>query len=138
MSLVDKKMVRKLMAEGKLNSVEDIHEILKEQFGDILQEMLDRCTVPWKPPVCRTIALDGTGVDDLLAAIEEHQTYLRSGPGTQRELERARAELERLLQDALLTRFLKDLGPDRLKQTISRVAAREISPSEALKEWNEP
>lgn len=41
MSLVDKKMVRKLMAQGKLNSVDDIHEILKEQFGDILKEMLE-------------------------------------------------------------------------------------------------
>ena len=106
-----------------------------DRTAHILQEMLDRCTVPWKPPVCRTIALDGTGVDDLLVAIEEHQTYLKSGPGTQHELERARAELERLLQEALLTRFLKDLGPDKLKQTISRVAARQVSPSEALKEW---
>lgn len=100
----------------------------------ILQEMLERRSSPWTPPVCQTIALDGTGMDDLLAAIEQHRAYLAQGPKAEREYEHARVEVERLLQEALLARFLENLDPDRIERTVSRVATRKLSPAEALKE----
>lgn len=37
----EKKMVRRLMKEGKLKDATDIQELLKRMFGDLLEEMLE-------------------------------------------------------------------------------------------------
>ena len=105
-----------------------------DRTAHILQEMLERRSSPWTPPVCQTIASDGTGIDDVRAAIEQHRAFLATGPKTKRDYEHARIEVERLLQKALLARFLENLDPDRIEQTVSRVAARKLSPAEALEE----
>lgn len=39
--LIDKQTIRKLMKEGELKDVNDIQSLLKEQFKDIMQEMLE-------------------------------------------------------------------------------------------------
>lgn len=39
--LFDKKTVRKLMKEGKLNNITDVQDLLKEQFKDLIEEMLE-------------------------------------------------------------------------------------------------
>ncbi len=39
--LLDKQQVRKLMKEGKLKNVKDIQSLLKEQFKDLIEEMLE-------------------------------------------------------------------------------------------------
>lgn len=40
MSLIDKQRIRELMKEGKLKDANDIQEMLKAQFAEILEEML--------------------------------------------------------------------------------------------------
>jgi len=41
LKLFDKKIIRRLMKEGKLTDAKDISKFLKEQFGEILKEMLE-------------------------------------------------------------------------------------------------
>ena len=41
MTLLDKKEIRKLMKEGKLKDITDIQSLLKEQFKDLIEEMLE-------------------------------------------------------------------------------------------------
>nr|WP_158212444.1 hypothetical protein [Natranaerobius trueperi] len=41
MNLIDKKKVREIMKQGKLKDVNDIQEVLKEQFGELIEEMLE-------------------------------------------------------------------------------------------------
>lgn len=41
MNLLDKKLARQLIKEGKLKDVKDIQDILKDAFGELLQEMLE-------------------------------------------------------------------------------------------------
>ena len=41
MKLFDKETIRRLMKEGKLTDASDISKLLKEQFGEILEEMLE-------------------------------------------------------------------------------------------------
>lgn len=41
MKLFDKKILRQMMAQGELKDATDISRILKEQFGEILEEMLE-------------------------------------------------------------------------------------------------
>jgi len=89
----------------------------------------------WQVPVCEAVALDGTGVSDLVSWIESHRSYLRqSGQLAKKEWQRARTELEALLQRELLSRFLSRLEPDRLEDIVSRIASRKLAPYEALEE----
>ncbi len=39
--LIDKSKVRELMKEGKLKDISDIQSLLKEQFKDLIEEMLE-------------------------------------------------------------------------------------------------
>jgi len=105
-----------------------------DQAVHVLQDMLALSEAPWKPPVCKTIALDGTGVDDLVAAIASHQAYLQAGPGERQERVRVRRELERLIQDELHVQFLDSLPSGQLDDVVTRVAARDLAPYEALAE----
>jgi LAO/AO transport system kinase len=103
-----------------------------DQAVRVLQDMLALAQAPWKPPICKTIALDGTGVDDLVAAVASHQAYLQAGPGERHERVQVRRELERLIQDELLVQFLDSLPSGQLDDIVSRVAARDLAPYEAL------
>ncbi|WP_144901732.1 methylmalonyl Co-A mutase-associated GTPase MeaB [Halobellus captivus] len=54
----------------------------------------------WQPPVVETVATAGTGIDDLLAALDDHAAYLtRSAEGERRELDRIAEELRRLVRN---------------------------------------
>jgi LAO/AO transport system kinase len=103
-----------------------------DQAVRVLQDMLALAQAPWKPPICKTVALDGTGVDDLVAAITSHQAYLQAGSGERQERVQVRRELERLIQDELLVQFLDSLPSGQLDDVVSRVAARDLAPYEAL------
>lgn len=41
MSLIDKSFIRQMMKEGKLKDAKDVHEMLKTEFADVIQEMLE-------------------------------------------------------------------------------------------------
>jgi LAO/AO transport system kinase len=48
----------------------------------------------WTPPIIRTAALEGRGIEELAAALEEHASYLvQSGGRRKREVARARLEI---------------------------------------------
>jgi LAO/AO transport system kinase len=85
---------------------------------------------PWKPPVVRTVASDGRGLADLVAAIEAHGAWLDRG-GARRE--RRRAGMRTRLHDILRARALERLlgtapGRDRLARWEEQVADRQVDP----------
>jgi len=104
------------------------------QAVQALQGMLDlgRDSAPgrgeeWQPPVLQTVALDGVGVDEVVEAIAAHRAYLqRSGLWMRREQERARSDLKRLLERALLEQILAAVGEEELQRWVERIAAREM------------
>lgn len=100
----------------------------------VLEMMLDLDERSWTPPVCKTIALDGTGLDDLVTAIESHRAYLDRGARQEKDREHARVELKRLLQHELLARFLDGIEPGQLEGVVSRIVSRELGPYDALME----
>jgi LAO/AO transport system kinase len=80
----------------------------------------------WEPPVLQTVALDGTGVQEVLTTVAAHRAYLReSGLWARRERERAQADLMRLLQQALVDRFVERAGRAALEEWVDRIAARD-------------
>ncbi len=87
----------------------------------------------WQPPIIESVATAGTGIDDLLAAIDAHRDYLqRSGSLARWERVHIEADLAARLQQALLADFVRAVGPATLRTTIDRLARRELAPSAAV------
>ncbi|MBE3039786.1 MAG: hypothetical protein IMZ62_13365, partial [Chloroflexi bacterium] len=88
----------------------------------------------WVPPILRTIATDGTGVGELMAAIEQHAQHLRqSGDWGRRERARLEAELEALLTETLVAKFRATVPDVRYDEVVDRLVQRTYSPWEAVK-----
>jgi LAO/AO transport system kinase len=88
----------------------------------------------WIPPIQKTISLDGTGIPELAAGIAKHETHLRqSGDWAARERNRLEAELNELIQGALVARFRQDISKSMYEETLEKVIKRELAPWEAVK-----
>jgi LAO/AO transport system kinase len=83
----------------------------------------------WVPPIVKTVATRGDGVDRLRNWIETHAAHLRETEGlANREKARAAAALDRVLRDELLAALLARLPAGRLAQTVEAIALRELDP----------
>ncbi len=88
----------------------------------------------WLPPVQRTIATDGKGIDELAQHIAKHGEYLHlSGDWAVRERARLESELEAALQSALMNQFRERVSEDQFNKVVDQVFERSLSPSEAVK-----
>jgi len=81
----------------------------------------------WRPPILQTIALDGTGVPEVLEAVAAHREYLRaSGTWAERERARIETELRNVLQQELLGQVLARVGEEQIRAWVERIVAREV------------
>ena len=88
----------------------------------------------WIPPLQRTIATDGKGIDELAQHIAKHGEYLRlSGDWAIRERARLESELDAALQSALMNQFRERVSEDQYNKIMDQVFERSLSPSEAVK-----
>ena len=96
----------------------------------------------WIPALLRTVAIEGTGLPELLAAVGRHADFLReTGDWARRDRARMEAEFEGLVRQMLVTRFRRQLSEARYEQTLDLIAGRQLSPWEAarrLLETNQP
>ncbi|MDA2978230.1 MAG: methylmalonyl Co-A mutase-associated GTPase MeaB [Actinomycetota bacterium] len=90
-----------------------------------LMSMLDvGHALDWEPPIVRTVAIDGTGVEELWNAVQDHRRYLvQSGSQHQRLIRRARHALVGALRDGV-EHSVDEIGRDVLE----RLAARTEDP----------
>lgn len=59
--------------------------------------MAERDPAEWKPPIVRTVASAGEGIDDLIAALDKHRAHAEAdGSWQRRRMARARTEVESL------------------------------------------
>jgi LAO/AO transport system kinase len=87
----------------------------------------------WIPPVLKTVATEGKGIDELVAAIAKHADHLRqSGDWAARDRARLGSEMETLLQEALMDRFHENVQPQKYNEMVEKVLNRNISPHEAV------
>jgi len=96
-----------------------------------LETMLSLNSHPrdWQPPVVQTVALRGSGIPELWAAIERHRAYLSTSHDRQaHEQARAREEIEAILHHELTARLLARLAPGELSTLAAQVARRELDP----------
>jgi LAO/AO transport system kinase len=85
----------------------------------------------WEPPIVKTVATRGEGMEELHAALGRHRDALRAGPGWRaREVARARAGFLALLRERLLAGALQRLRDQAgsVDAVAARIAAREADP----------
>ena len=107
-----------------------------ETARDLAQMLnLGHARTQWKPPIVRTAAQDGTGVEELVRAIDQHGEWARSsGELDARRAGAARQEVEALLREALVKRLEARIGSERVSNAVARVAKRELDPYRAVDE----
>jgi LAO/AO transport system kinase len=89
----------------------------------------------WKPPIVSTTAATGGGVEDLVAAIERHRTWLDdSGERDSRRRDRARQEISAIALSELQQRMGGMPGESRLDELAGRVASGDLDPYAAADE----
>lgn len=91
-------------------------------------------SILWVPPIHKTISTDGTGVPELAEAIANHAVHLhQSGDWAARDRARLRSELEAVLQDELMNRFLRGIQQEAYEHVVEEVVQRKLSPHDAAR-----
>ncbi len=99
------------------------------ELGHMLALGAARSAGDWRPPILKTIASRGEGVDEVVEALEKHRAFLAaSGEGLTRRRRRAAAEIEAVALTALRARIADVGGDARLGALADRVLAAELDP----------
>jgi LAO/AO transport system kinase len=87
----------------------------------------------WLPPVIRTVAIEGEGIDELVAAIEAHRKYL-SDANRMHQLEQQQLEMELVdrVRDELVKQLFSALPVDTLRDVVNQVQSRSLDPQTAV------
>jgi len=87
----------------------------------------------WIPPILKTIATEGAGIPELVAAIADHQAYLQeTGNKERRDNERLQSELDSLLKDNLVRRWRDNVTGNKYQQVLDLILQRKLSPHQAV------
>ncbi|MEU6659646.1 methylmalonyl Co-A mutase-associated GTPase MeaB [Streptomyces sp. NPDC046821] len=86
----------------------------------------------WRPPIVKTVAARGEGIDEVVEALEKHRAWMEErGVLQERRLARAATEVETIAVTALRER-IQDLHGDRRLSTLAeRIVAGELDPYRA-------
>ena len=83
----------------------------------------------WRAPVLLATATEGTGIPQVVEAIDRHRDYQTSrGLLTERRQARRRQEILRIIDDRLRERVAHRVGGGRIDALASRVAGGELDP----------
>ena len=104
-----------------------------------LEAMLSLATRPdgWEPPIVKTVATEGKGIEELAAAVESYRESQREGEASlARRTSVARWRLLELLRERLLARALAAEGAEaQLERLASEVATKRRDPYTAVEEF---
>ncbi|HZD31803.1 MAG TPA: methylmalonyl Co-A mutase-associated GTPase MeaB [Candidatus Angelobacter sp.] len=90
----------------------------------------------WTPPIVKTVASEGTGIPEVLAAIESYRDYLTTSDlGRDRRIANWRKRITEMLRDALFQRVLTDyLGDGDADRFAVEVAQHKRDPYSLVEE----
>ena len=91
----------------------------------------------WRPPILTTTASTGAGIEELTGAIERHAGHLAGEDGrARRRREGLQERFLGILRERMLERLVAgDPGGEELAAYASRLAAREVDPYTAAREF---
>jgi LAO/AO transport system kinase len=129
LEIADLFVVNKADRDGADQTVRDLRYMLS------LGERKERDGSVWKAPIVKTIASKGTGIDDVVAKIDEHREWMdSSGTRERRRQNRAESEVEAITLEQMRQRIGDVRGGDALPELAKRVVAGEIDPYTAADE----
>ncbi|HTN52119.1 MAG TPA: methylmalonyl Co-A mutase-associated GTPase MeaB [Anaeromyxobacter sp.] len=153
LEIADVFAVNKADREGADRTVRDLQTLLElrrsVQARPVEHDAAHRplpagCALPaappvegWEPPIVRTVATRGEGIDALAEAVERHRSHQdASGERHRREIDRARAAFVTILRERLLAGALARLEAElgRLDAVAARIAARDADPYQLAEE----
>lgn len=89
----------------------------------------------WRPPIVKTVAARGEGIDELVEALEKHRAWMEEhGVLAERRARRAATEVETIAVTALRERIGDLHGDRRLDALAERIVAGELDPYRAADE----
>jgi LAO/AO transport system kinase len=98
LEVADVLVVNKADRDGAARTVRDLRHAVT---------LAERGAGDWRPPVVRTVATSADGIDDLVAAVDEHRDYLGEEGLRTRRTRRAAREVEGLALEALRARVAR-------------------------------
>ncbi len=110
----------------------------REGADRVVQEILQMLELgehgAWIPPIVKTVATTGAGIDELIGKLEEHRRFLDGPEGTKRRRARTRMRIEGLVKEDFLRR-VEGLRGNRggLEEAAGRVEARVEDPRSAAR-----
>jgi LAO/AO transport system kinase len=89
----------------------------------------------WTPPIVKTVASEGTGVEDLAAAIDDYEAYLqKENLALKKSVESWQERLVEMLRDAMLEKARAQLGDGNLATLATEVAEHKRDPYTLVEE----
>ncbi|HMD81235.1 MAG TPA: methylmalonyl Co-A mutase-associated GTPase MeaB, partial [Anaerolineales bacterium] len=87
----------------------------------------------WIPPINKTVATEGKGIAEVAESIAKHLAHLRqSGDWAVRDRARLGSELDELVREALMSRFLEAIQQEKYDEVLEKVLNRDLSPYDAV------
>ena len=122
MEIADVLVVNKADREGADQTVRALEAALSLRESD-----------SWTPPVLKTVATAGEGVDELLDVLAEHRSYLvREGLLESRRRERIAKEIEDILKDRIWEKATAEVAP-LMSEYVERTISGQETPYSAAK-----
>jgi LAO/AO transport system kinase len=106
---------------------------LERDLGMMLD--MDSNMGEWRPPIVRTVAANGEGVEELWETIAKHRSYLEeSGMLTERRARRLTEELRQIVLHRLEQKAYEAMGDSGFEQLRDAVVSRELDPYTAAEQ----
>jgi LAO/AO transport system kinase len=101
---------------------------------DLLQmQKLGHPRNDWWPPVVKTSASTGEGIDDLMAAVQKHRDWsVKGGEAQRRSADAMRAEIQELMRERVLRELAQRIDPEAMEAVLSQVVGKQLDPYEAV------
>ena len=89
----------------------------------------------WTPPIVKTVASEGTGVEELASAVADYESYLQKENRAQKKnVESWQERLVEMLRDTMLEKARAQLGDGNLRQLAADVAEHKRDPYTLVEE----
>jgi len=89
----------------------------------------------WTPPIVKTVASTGQGIDELVSAIDDYETHLANGNlALKRNIHNWQERLVEMVRDALLEKARVELGNGRVEKYAAEVVEHKRDPYSLVEE----
>jgi LAO/AO transport system kinase len=93
----------------------------------------------WTPPIVKTVASEGSGVEELATAITDYEAYLQNeNLVLKKSVQNWQERLVEMLRDAMLEKAREQLGDGNVARFAAEVAEHKRDPYSLVEKWLDP